>query len=89
MVLPIKGFSRRLPSRQLSSAPPAPSPKHAENVSGSPRQTAPTWCLSPNMEPVWSHWGGRGWGTGWVLLAGRGPRGEPAGEADITPAAAL
>lgn len=78
-VLPIKGFSRH-------TAPPRPdpaaSPKHAGNVSRCSRQTASTWYLSPNMEPVWSEWGGRGWGAQWASLGREGLVGRLRG--DIT-----
>lgn len=68
------------------SAPPRPdpaaSPKHAGNVSGCSRQTASTWYLSPNMEPVSSEWGGRGWGAQWASLGREGLVGRLRG--DIT-----
>lgn len=77
-VLPIKGFSRHTRPRP----DPAASPKHAGNVSGCSRQTASTWYLSPNMEPVSSEWGGRGWGAQWASLGREGLVGRLRG--DIT-----
>lgn len=85
MVLPIKGFSRQLaPGRSISKA----------QARRECRRHPPAVCSNlvsfPKYGACAQSLGGLGvGGRAGLLLQGGGPRGEPAGEAEIIPAAAL
>lgn len=88
-VLSIKGFSR-------AGSPPAACPAPARSISKACREClgSPGRLLQLGVFPqIWSLCGVTGGAGGGersrLPLAGRGPRSEPAGEADITTAAAL
>lgn len=78
MVLPIKGFSRQTPAGSMPRPGPAPSPKHAENVSGSPDRLLQLGVF-PQIWSLCGVIGGRGVGTRAGFLGREGAEGELVG----------